>query len=184
MKEFIGEVSKRLGLNADLLEKDFILHTMLLDLSKTGFSKEYAFKGGSCLIKHYLGYYRFSVDLDFTFLDQSVFKGLSQKAIRRLLSERIDSIGKLFEIIAERRGLKFKCDKRDRRYVELGGGNKFLTFKFWFPTPDIETFVKVQVNFVEDIVFPIKMVKLRSICPESESLSSFFQGSMRSTERQ
>lgn len=59
MKEFIGEVSRRLGLNADLLEKDFILHTILLDLSKTGFSKEFAFKGGSCLIKHYLGYYRF-----------------------------------------------------------------------------------------------------------------------------
>lgn len=114
------------------------------------------------------------MDLDFTFLDQSVFKGVSQKAIRRLLSERIDSIGKLFENIAERRGLEFKCDKRDRRYVELGGGNKFLTFKLWFPTSGNETFVKVQVNFVEDIVFPIKMVKLRSICPESEELKLLF----------
>lgn len=175
MKEFVEEVSSRLGLGKDLIEKDLLLHQLLLSLSRTDFAKEFAFKGGSCLIKHYLGYYRFSVDLDFTFLDQSVFKGLSQKSIRRLLSGKIDIVGGLFEEISKVRGLDFKCDKSARRYVELGGGNKFVTFKLWYPLIlEAETFVKIQANFVENILFPVKRVKLKSICPESRELEFLF----------
>jgi len=175
MKEFVEEVSKRLKLDKSLVEKDLLLHQILLDLSKTSFAENFAFKGGSCLIKYYLGYYRFSVDLDFTFLNQSIFKGLSQKAVRRLLSSKIDSIGKLFEKISEKRGLDFKCEKGNRRYVELGGGNKFVTFKLWFPSIiETETFIKIQINFVENIIFPVKKVELRSICPESKELKFLF----------
>jgi len=175
MREFIEEISRILELPTDLLEKDFILHRILLSLSKTKFAEEFAFKGGSCLIKHYLGYYRFSIDLDFTFINQSIFKGLSQKSIRRLLSEKIDSIGTLFEHISEKIDLEFKCNKSDKRYVELGGGNKFLTFKLWFHSIlGPKTFVKIQINFLEDIVFPIKEVRLKSICPKSEKLDFLF----------
>ena len=175
MKEFVEEISRRLGLDRDLIETDLLLHKLLLDLSRRDFGKEFAFKGGSCLIKWYLGYYRFSVDLDFTFLDQSIFEGLSQKAIRRLLSGKIDVVGRLFEEISKARVLDFKCDKSVRRYVELGGGNKFVTFKLWYPSIiEADTFVKTQMNFVENILFPIKKVNLKSICPESEELSFLF----------
>ncbi|HIE23229.1 MAG TPA: hypothetical protein EYP68_03255 [Candidatus Korarchaeota archaeon] len=81
----------------------------------------------------------------------------------------------MFEDIAERKGLEFRCDKRDGSYVELGGGNKFMTFKLWFSSASgLKTLVKVQVNFVEYIIFPIKEVKLKSICPESEELEFLF----------
>jgi len=175
MKEFVEELSRRLGLSEDLIETDLLLHGILFDLSKTEFARYFAFKGGSALIKHYLGYYRFSVDLDFTFLDQSVIEGLSQKAVRRLLSEKIDVVGDLFEDISKARGLDFKCEKSNRRYVELGGGNKFTTFKLWYPSMfGLKTFVKIQINFVERILFPIKKVNLKSICPESEELRFLF----------
>lgn len=175
MKEFVEEVSRRLGLSKDLVEMDLLLHKILLDLSKTGFVKEFVFKGGSCLIKHYLGYYRFSVDLDFTLFDQSVFQGLSQKGVRRLLSGKIEVVGGLFEEISAARGLDFKYDKGDRRYVELGGGNKFATFKLWYPSIfGAQTLVKIQISFVEKIMFPIKKVNLKSICPESEDLRFLF----------
>ena len=59
MREFVDEVSRRLNKRGDLIEKDFLLHLLLLDLSKTKFADELAFKGGSCLIKYYLGYFRF-----------------------------------------------------------------------------------------------------------------------------
>ena len=50
-----------------LIEKDLFLHLLLYELSKDRFFKEnLVFKGGTCLIKCYLGYYRFSEDLDFT----------------------------------------------------------------------------------------------------------------------
>jgi len=175
MKEFVEEISRRLGLGKDLIETDILLHRILLDLSKTDFAGEVTFKGGSCLIKHYLGYYRFSVDLDFTFLDQSVFEGLSQKGVRRLLSGKIDVVGGLFEEVSAARGLDFRCNKSDRKYVELGGGNKFATFKLRYPSIlGAQTFVKIQLNFVEKILFPTKRVNLKSICPESEELRFLF----------
>ena len=175
MREFIEEISSRLGLDKGLIERDLLLHQILLDLSNSNFADDFAFKGGSCLIKHYIGYYRFSVDLDFTFLNQQIFDGLSQKRIRRLLSSQIDSIGELFEAIAKKRNLTFKYDKGERRYVELGGGNKFTTFKLWFPSIiGVESLIKIQINFIEKVLFPIRDVELRSICPESEELKLLY----------
>ena len=175
MKEFVEEIRRRLNLSKDMIETDLLLHQLLLSLSRTDFAKGFAFKGGSCLVKHYLGYHRFSVDLDFTFLNQAVFKELSQKNIRRLLSGKIDTVGDLFEEISRVRNLDFKCKKSDSRYVELGGSNKFVTFKMWYPSIlKAETFVKIQINYVEKILFPVKKVKLRSICPKSGDLEFLF----------
>lgn len=175
MREFVDEVSRRLNKRGDLIEKDFLLHLLLLDLSKTKFADEFAFKGGSCLIKYYLGYFRFSVDLDFTFLNQSVFDGLSQKKIRRVLSGKIDELGKIFENITSKRALDFRYEKENKRYVEFGGGSRFLTFKLWWNSPFIgETFIKIQINFIEKLLFQIKKVKLESLLKESEELEFLF----------
>ena len=87
MKEFIQEVSNLKNIKRiDLIEKDILLQKILLDLSKDDFfSKNLAFKGGTCLIKCYLGYYRFSEDIDFTWIDQSIFKNMSQKEVRKII---------------------------------------------------------------------------------------------------
>ncbi len=148
---FINEVSKRTGVKRiDLIEKDILLHELLVDLSQSPFADKLLFKGGTCLIKGYIGYFRFSEDIDFTWLDQSVFEGLSQKQLRSHLSGRIDDVGKLFEEISARRGLDFRCVKSDRNYVELGGSNKICTFKLWYESETLRrrSFIKVQVNFV------------------------------------
>lgn len=51
------------GFSGILLEKDFYLTVLLLQLSHIGHGL--IFKGGTCLNKCYLGYYRLSEDLDF-----------------------------------------------------------------------------------------------------------------------
>jgi predicted nucleotidyltransferase component of viral defense system len=88
---FVGEVSRREGIGRiDLVEKDVILHELLTDLSNSPFGDDYLFKGGTCLIKGYLGYYRFSEDVDFTYRDQLRFEDLSQKGlIKHKLSRSI-----------------------------------------------------------------------------------------------
>lgn len=65
MKEFIDDIASRFDIQRrDLLEKDILIQKILLDLIKDDFfSKNFAFKGGTCLIKCYLGYYRFSLSL-------------------------------------------------------------------------------------------------------------------------
>jgi predicted nucleotidyltransferase component of viral defense system len=159
MKEFIEELSTRGGIKRkDLLEKDIIIQKLLLDLSKNEFfSKNFVFKGGTCLIKCYMGYYRFSEDIDFTWKEQSIFKDKSQKEIRRILSPIINDLSDLFVKITKGKELDFTADKKNKDYMEFGGGNKTVTLKIWFRSEILKTrsFIKVQINFLEDLRFDI-----------------------------
>jgi predicted nucleotidyltransferase component of viral defense system len=179
-KEFIDEASRVLKIERkDLIEKDMILHEILTDLSKDRFfSGSFLFKGGTCLIKHYLGYYRFSEDIDFTWKDQKKFEKMSQKEIRRHLSPLIDRIGETLERISKKRGLDFRRIKNNTRYVELVGSNKTATFKMWFNSEILgrESFIKVQINFVDKLYFSPVRGKLQSLIGsrEAKELSVLF----------
>jgi len=177
--DFVNEVALTHSVKrADLIEKDLILHQVLSDLSTNKFFKEsFVFKGGTCLAKCYLDYFRFSEDIDFTWKNQTVFEGKSQNDIRRYLSPIIDEIGKTFEDIAKVRNLDFRCTKQDRNYVELTGSDKICTFKVWYQSEVLgrKTFLKVQMNFVEKICYSFNSAKLRSIiCENTDELTALF----------
>jgi len=170
--DFVNEVGRIQRIKrTDLIEKDLILHQMLVDLSKNKFfAKNFIFKGGTCLIKCYLGYFRFSEDVDFTWRHQKIFEGKSQKEIRSHLSGVIDEVGAIFEELAAKRDLDFTCEKHNRNYVELGGGNKTCTFKIWYQSEILNrrSFVKVQINFVEKLHYPSQRSELRSLLDMSK----------------
>ena len=172
-RDFIDEVGRMLKIGRkDMIEKDIILHEILTHLSKDKFfAGSYLFKGGTCLIKHYLGYYRFSEDIDFTWKDQKIFKKMSQNEIRRFLSPLIGRTGKLLEGISEEMDLDFKCIKNNRRYVELVGSNKTVTFKVWYDSEILgrESFIKVQINFVDELHFRPRRGELRSLVGGTEA---------------
>ncbi|HVX03143.1 MAG TPA: nucleotidyl transferase AbiEii/AbiGii toxin family protein [Nitrososphaera sp.] len=161
-----------------MVEKDILLHQVLTDLSNDKFfAKNMLFKGGTCLIKHYLGYFRFSEDMDFTWKDQSRFEGKTAGKIRSDLSSIIDGVGRTFEGIASKRGLDFRCAKGNKNYVELGGSNKTCTFKVWYYSEVLrkKTFFKVQINFVEEICTRPKKGELKSIFTgNQEELAAVF----------
>ena len=177
--DFVNEIAKVLGIQRkDLIEKDLILHQILLDLSEDDFfARSFLFKGGTCLIKSYFGYRRFSEDIDFTWKDQSAFSGMSQKKIRAFLSKVIDKTGSTFEDVATRRGLDFKCEKRNSNYMEFGGGNKTCTLKVWYESEVLHrrSFLKVQINFVESMCFPPKRRQLAGLLTgRHEELEALF----------
>ncbi len=163
----IGFLADKLGIERkELVEKDLYLQGLLLELGKSPyFSKNFAFKGGTCLTKAYLGPYRFSEDLDFTWLNQKLFRNKSGKQIRKLLSKQIDKLLALLKPASEKLGLDFKPVKSNRRYVELGGSNRLATFKLWYnpPAADGETFIKVQINFVEKMLHKPKKRKIKPL---------------------
>ncbi|WXG39985.1 MAG: nucleotidyl transferase AbiEii/AbiGii toxin family protein [Candidatus Freyarchaeum deiterrae] len=169
-KDFVNEVGRLQGIQrTDLIEKDLILHQLLLDLSLNKFfSENFIFKGGTCLIKGYLGYFRFSEDTDFTWKNQEVFEGKSQKEIRSYLSKVIDEVGAVLEEIVLKRGFDFKCEKHNRNYVELGGSDKTCTLKIWYQSETLErlSFIKIQINFVEELYFAPQKVELKSLLSE------------------
>ena len=165
--DFVNQVATTLAIaRRDLIEKDLILHQILTDLSQDKFfASNFLFKGGTCLAKSYLGYLRFSEDIDFTWKDQAVFKGMSTNKLRAHLSNVVDKTGSAFENIATKRGLDFRCVKSNIDYVELGGSNKTCTLKMWYDSEILKrrTFLKVQINFVERMFFPSKKGQLKGL---------------------
>jgi len=161
----------------DLLEKDIILHEILSYLCEDKyFSNNFIFKGGTCLVKTYLGYYRFSEDLDFTWKDQSIFTGKSHGEISKQTSDEAKKLGKIFEKIAEKYTLEFKDEKNNTEYFQFGGGGKILTMFVWYNS-EIEknrSMIKIQFNFVESIYYDSELRELSSIAPEDESLKFVF----------
>ncbi|WP_182126352.1 nucleotidyl transferase AbiEii/AbiGii toxin family protein [Nitrosopumilus sp. b2] len=181
-KQLIQEISQTYEItNQVLIEKDIILHEILTDLTNEEFFiQNFLFKGGTCLVKAFLNYIRFSEDMDFTWKDQSIFQGKSGKQIRKNLSELLAKTAKILENISQKRGLDFKYEKDNSHYVELGGSNKMCTFYLWYTSEitNIESFLKVQINFVEKLLFSSHSKELESLGTNSnESLKTLFEDS-------
>ncbi len=180
-KELTDFISERLKIaSRDLIEKDIILTKILFHLMQDkSFSQNYAFKGGTCLTKCYLGYYRFSEDMDFTYLNQKDFAGKSKNKLRETMSDKINQLGKLIKAIAKKLDLDFKMEKDNKRYFQFGGSNAFVTFKIWYNSLELgkETFVKIQVNHIEKLNYPINELNVNFILPKNfEKDFSFIAG--------
>ncbi|EHR78041.1 hypothetical protein OCC_04260 [Thermococcus litoralis DSM 5473] len=120
------------------------------------FLANYLFKGG-------IGYYRFSVDLDFTSRTPQIWMELSRRSRERELKAEATKLARLIENIASKRGLEFKADLRDRNYVEFGGGSRMITFKLYYPEGVMREMIKIQINLVEKLLFEPKRVSAKSL---------------------
>jgi predicted nucleotidyltransferase component of viral defense system len=163
-KELIDYISNKLDIkNKELLEKDILLHLLLVKLIKNKYFKDnFVFKGGTCLTKCYLGYYRFSEDLDFTYINQDYFNNKSEKRIRKDLSLIINDIIKILLKITKDLNLEFSDNKTNTIYYGFGANNKFTTFKIWYKSlvTNRKSFIKIQINFVELFKYKIKNKKI------------------------
>jgi len=161
LSEFIAFVAEKSGIKKpDLIEKDLVIHRILKEMfSSPHFSENYLFKGGSCLVKCYLGYYRFSVDLDFTWKNQKTWEALKKKELRRRLLEEINVFASFLEKTCKEINLEFKNDLKDNKYFEFGGGGRMVTFKLWRNSE----LIKIQVNFVEEMLFPHREVIVKTL---------------------
>lgn len=152
------KVSKTYEFSERLIEKDYYLTRILHKLSKRQV-KDLVFKGGTCLNKCYLDFYRLSENLDFVY-NQDV-KNLSKNQVRKILG----SIRKeFFEVLDS---LDFKTNK------ELGKGWKMLTSKkplgivgleittyYISLIDDSEKEIKIEVSFRKKL---IKTTKIKTI---------------------
>ncbi|MCF7861846.1 nucleotidyl transferase AbiEii/AbiGii toxin family protein [Candidatus Woesearchaeota archaeon] len=167
MKEIVNYISSEMRIeNKSLIEKDIILHKLLSYLAGIEYFRDnFVFKGGTCLTKCYYGYFRFSEDLDFSYRKQDNFEGLSQKEIRKYLSNEINKLLQLIEKFTKENKIDFVKEKSNKKYVEIGGSNKFVTFKLWYKSEilDVEQFIKVQINFVELFHYSFKKKKASSL---------------------
>jgi hypothetical protein len=55
--------------------------------------------------------------------------------------------------------LEFKSELKNKKYFEFGGGTRMVTFKLW----ENSELVKIQVNFVDEILFPHKATTVKTL---------------------
>ena len=170
MKEFLDapygmkKVERR-----DLLEKDYHLHQILAELAQDPWvSERIVFKGGTCLIKAYLGYFRFSEDLDFTWSNQEEWEDKTPSAIRKACSKHITDFGEHLEEICGRLDLNFKSGKNDKTAIEIGGGGRMVRYypSFTSQMDNLSVKLKVEVNFLEKMLYPVKRLPLKTYLTE------------------
>lgn len=166
MREFFEELNAIAGPGRrDIIEKDYHLHRLLNRISRDEYlSGNLVFKGGTCLIKAHLGYYRFSEDIDFTWKDTRIWRDRSPSETRRLCSQETDTLLSRFKVISRDLGLDFSGDKTDKRYVHMSSGGRMAVFFLGYHSEmlDRPERIKVEINFVDKTLYPHKKSVLRT----------------------
>lgn len=86
-----SQISEKLRAPLELVERDIILHALLAKIyTNDELAEKVVFRGGTCLVKCHLGYYRFSEDLDFVSVE-------SPKRASRVVQQVLNSISLLLE---------------------------------------------------------------------------------------
>lgn len=164
MRPFVPMLAQHLGVkDQELLEKDIRLHTLLASLVRDPtFGPHLAFKGGTCLIKCYLNYPRFSTDLDFTWMDgpgpRPPLGGT--KAFRRGIRPTQRTLESWFRGWARAQGYTVGSPE----FLRYGRSNRMMTVNLSYPSPATAYgMVKVQLNFEEPLLYPTVLTEARSL---------------------
>ena len=172
MKEFfeklceINNITRR-----DVVEKDYYLHLLLNKIAKNKYLRSsLVFKGGTCLIKGYIGYVRFSEDLDFSWRNQRDWKGLTISKIKNQCSRNIDMILPMFSEISKNLGLIFEGDKKNPEEVHISSGGRMVDLYVHYNSEilGLKSFFKIQLNFLEKYFYDFNTVKLQPYAPYND----------------
>ena len=137
----IQKIARALGVRDRQIEKDYILSWILQGIAlHNDLSKMIIFKGGTVLKKVYFEDYRFSEDLDFTLLDDSI----SNQQI-------LDHFNETFEYIKEESNISFEII--DNNEHEDGGINFYIHYVGPLGGMGANKQVKVDISRSEELQF-------------------------------
>ncbi len=114
----VNKVATENKVNDRQIEKDYVLSWVLYAISKNEIlSKVLVFKGGTVLKKAYIDDYRFSEDLDFTLLDESI------------TNEQIkEEFKKLFEFTLEEANIEMQIEDKKWTIHETGSPQFYIDY--------------------------------------------------------
>ena len=113
--EFFTRVNAACGFKRkDLVEKDYLIHRLLAGISRDPFlGDSLVFKGGTCLIKAYMGFFRFSEDIDLIWADPALWEGRAKNQIVKDCSSLTDRILDTLRPIGTDIGLSVPSSKEE-----------------------------------------------------------------------
>jgi len=71
----------------------------------------------------------------------------------------IKDFASFLKTVSEKLGLRFEAELKNRNFIEFGGGGRIVTFKLWKNSE----LIKIQVNFIEKLLFPIKKITVKTL---------------------
>lgn len=173
LNKYIGEVKRNLQLEVsdDIIEKDLLLTFILAEFEKSGLGKELIFKGGTLLSRNYLNYHRFSEDLDFVCTHANELRDLKRKTREKKIKQFIDSFVPELEKITNFLGLEFSRDRRNTRFCTILHGRTVYIFRIYYAKT---RYIKIEINFVEKIMYPPQEVSVKAITDFFDSKELLF----------
>ncbi len=156
----------------DIIEKDYYLHRILNQMAQDDYLlKNLVFKGGTCLVKAYTGYYRFSEDIDFTWQDTSIWKDRPKNQVVRRCSSEITKLISKFNGISKTLGMKFTDNKADTAHIHISSGGRMVIFFIDYRSEilNLPSKIKIEINFVDKTLYPFQSKKLNSYVNDLDS---------------
>ncbi len=150
VRELAEIIASANNLPVGLVEKDIWITYALREIYALPESKYLAFKGGTCLVKGYYGYYRFSEDIDLTWANGKV----KEHAFRKAVIEKV---------MAE---LGLQWDFHDKVKTGIAGTHSGGIMNYFFLTPKngaTPSKLKITVAFDEKLAFPARHRKLKHV---------------------
>lgn len=172
IKKYISWIKKNFNekISDDLIEKDLQLTLLLKEMqiqkekNKNSKFHDFIFKGGTLLTRNYLKYHRISEDLDFTHINTEKFRKLSNKKRRGAIREFIMPLLKEIKSITEKLNFDFDTDRHKSKYYGHYGNAASVILKMYYNSIYTgETFIKLEINFIEKRIYPNKDIKINNI---------------------
>jgi len=154
------------NISLESVEKDYVLSKVLSSYQKLKLQETQlrglVFKGGTLLAKKYLKYHRISVDLDFTHEDSNRIRALKGKTREARIKKTIIPIIESFKKIADQNGFDFQTSRTNTRYVQILNDRSVYKLYMYYTSliNSNEEVIKIEINFIEDLIFTCKEDKL------------------------
>ncbi len=166
-REFIIDVSRSIGtIDYAMVEKDAIIHRLLTEIaSDEHLSDHLVFKGGTCLVKAHLSYYRFSDDIDFGWADDRLWRDRSKRSTESSCLAEIKKIIERMTLIASRLELTFDPSISSHNDIFINNTGTKVTFHLHYePTISPSSGkIKMEVNLVDLILHQPSRMPLSSL---------------------
>ncbi len=153
VRRFAESVAAARHLPVSLVEKDVWLTYLLREIYSLPESKFLAFKGGTCLVKAYYGYYRFSEDIDLTWTGGKIReRDFRKRVIHKVMEE-----------------LSLRWYRDEKVKTGIAGTQSGRVMNYFFLAPATRPIkLKVTVAFNEKLEFPLHSIKLKTALPVEE----------------
>lgn len=119
----IRAIAAKFGLSNTVIEKDYVLGWLLWGINQHPIaSKDWVFKGGTCLKKCYLETYRCSEDLDFSYCGQ---EQPTTESLSKILVEIAENILQEVGLELPKQSIQFEIFENPRGSLSIQGGLKY-----------------------------------------------------------